>query len=86
MERHVATAITFDYFHAALGQHFGRGHDIFLLGVASQSNDRSVFQQQQNIADAILLTQFDEALLQAQAGGVVEGAELEDGDQERLSN
>jgi hypothetical protein len=38
-----------------------------------------MFEQQQDIADAVFFAQFDEAQLQAQAGGVVDGAELEDG-------
>ena len=45
-----------------------------------------MFEQQQDVADAAFFAQFDEALLQAQAGGVVDGAELEDRDHERLRN
>ena len=48
--------------------------------VAAESDDGRMFEQQQDIADAVFLAQFDEALLQAQAGGVIERAELEDGD------
>ena len=84
VERDVAAAIAFEYFHAALGQQFGRSDDVFLLGIAAESDDRRVFEQKKNVADAAFLAQFDQALLQAQAGGVIDGAELEDGDQEIL--
>jgi hypothetical protein len=43
-----------------------------------------VFEQQQHIADAVFLTQFHQPLLQAQASGVIERAELEHRDQRRL--
>ena len=84
VESDVAAAITLENFHAALGQQFGRGDDVFLLGVAAESDDGRMFEQQQNIADAAFFAQFDQPLLQAQASGVVERAELEDGDQKRF--
>jgi hypothetical protein len=40
-----------------------------------------VFEQQERIANLGGFAQFDQPLLQAQAGWVVDGAELEDGDQ-----
>jgi hypothetical protein len=43
-----------------------------------------MFEQKEDVADTAFLAQFDQALLQAQAGGVIHGAELEDGDQEIL--
>ena len=46
------------------------------LGVASQGDDRRVFEQEKNVADAPFLAQFHQALLQAQAGSVVNRAEL----------
>ena len=56
-----------------------------LLAVAAESDDRRMFEQQQDVADASFFAQLDQALLQAEAGGVVDGAELEDGDQNSLA-
>ena len=46
--------------------------------VAAESDDGRVFEQQKDVADAAFLAQFDEVFLQAQAGCVVDRAELED--------
>ena len=86
MEGDVTAAVTLEYFHAPPGQQLGRGHDVLLLAVAAESDDRRVFEQQQDIADAAFFAQVDEALLQAEAGGVVNRSELEDGDHGRLRN
>jgi hypothetical protein len=40
-----------------------------------------VFQQEKDVADFFCLAQVYQLLLYAEAGGVVDGAELEDGDQ-----
>ena len=40
-----------------------------------------MFEQKKDVTDAAFLVQIDQALLQAQAGGVIHGTELEDGDQ-----
>jgi hypothetical protein len=71
VERDIAAAITLENFHTALRQQLGGCHDIFLLGVAAQSDHGSVFEQQQYIADTVFLTQFHQPLLQAQASGVI---------------
>jgi hypothetical protein len=36
-----------------------------------------VLEQEQNVADPLLFTQSDQLLLQAQARGVIDGAELD---------
>jgi hypothetical protein len=40
-----------------------------------------VFEQKQNIANAIIFSQIDKLLLQTQSGSVIERAELENRDQ-----
>jgi hypothetical protein len=44
-----------------------------------------VFEQKQDISDLLRFAQFYQLLLQAQAGSVVDGAELNDGDQSRVA-
>jgi hypothetical protein len=84
VEGHVATTIAFEDFYTALGQQFWGGQNVFLFGIAAESDDWGVFEQQQNVTDAAFFAQFDQALLQAQACGVVDGAELEDRDHKLL--
>jgi hypothetical protein len=84
VEGHVATTIAFEYFYTALGQQFWGGQNVFLFGIAAESDDWGVFEQQQNVTDAAFFAQFDQASLQAQACGVVDGAELEDRDHRLL--
>ena len=43
-----------------------------------------MFEQEQNVADLFFFSQCDELLLQAQACGVIDGTELDDGDQIRF--
>jgi hypothetical protein len=40
-----------------------------------------VFEQEQYVADLFFLAQLDQLLLQAEARGVINGAELDQGDQ-----
>jgi hypothetical protein len=40
-----------------------------------------VFEEEEDVADFFFFAEGDELLLQSQARGVVDGAELEDGDQ-----
>ena len=78
VESDVAAAITFENLDAALSQDFGRGKDVVPLAIATESDDRRMFEQKKNVADAVFFAQIDQALLQPQAGGVIERAELED--------
>jgi hypothetical protein len=41
-----------------------------------------MFQQQENVTDEAVFTELDELLLQPQASSIVEGAELEHGNQD----
>ena len=44
-----------------------------------------MFEEEQNVADLFFFSQSDELLLQAQACGVIDGTELDDGDQIRFA-
>jgi len=81
MERDVAAAVALEEFDAALGEEFGGCDYVRSFGVAAQRDYWLVFEQKQDIADFLFFAQSDELLLQAKACGVVDGAELEDGDQ-----
>src|ERR1700691_5655932 len=48
------------------------------FGIASQSNDRRVFQQQQHIANLARLAQIDQLSLQAQTFAIINLPELDD--------
>ncbi len=81
VESNVSAAIAFVKLYAALGQEFGRCNHIGSLRIAPESNDGGVLQQQQHIADLLRFSQLNQLLLQAQTGGVVNGAELDERDQ-----
>ena len=82
VESYIAAAIAFENFNATLHELFGWGNDVGGLGVATQRDHRCVLQQQKQVADLAILAEFYKPLLQAQSGGVIESAELEDGNQE----
>jgi hypothetical protein len=79
VESDIAAAVAFEKFDAALGKHFGRRDYVGGFGVAAQRDDWLVFEQEQDIADLLFFAQRDQLLLQAQARGVVECPELDDG-------
>lgn len=81
MEGDIAAAVRFEKFDASLGQDFGRGDDVCSFCVASECDDRLVLEQEKNVADSFLFAKSNEFLLEAQAGRIINGAELEDGDQ-----
>jgi len=81
VEGHVAAAVAFEQFDAALFQKLGRRDHVRALCVAAQRDDWGVFEQEEDVADLFFFAQSHELLLQAQAGGVIDGAELDDGDQ-----
>ena len=83
MESDVPAAIAFEYFHAALGQQFGLMATMFFcLALRPRVMTGECSSRSRTSPMRPSLRRFDQALLQAQAGGVVDGAELEDGDQE----
>jgi hypothetical protein len=77
VESDVAAAVAFEKFDAALGEEFGRGDYIGRFCVTAQRNDRLVLEQKQDVANLFFFSEIDQLLLQAQAGGVVNGAELD---------
>ena len=81
VESDIPSAITLEHFYSTLGKELRRSKNVFPLCIAAQGNDCRMFEQKQNVADAAFLAQFHQALLQAQAGRVVNRAELEDGNQ-----
>ena len=83
VERHVAAAIGFEYLDTALGKSFGRSQDVGALALRPRVMTGECSSSSRTSPMLAVLAQFDQALLQAQAGGVIDGAELEDGDQNR---
>src|SRR5579863_4077770 len=77
----VAAAIAFEDLDAPLGEELGRGQNVLGLRVAAKSNDRRVLQEKNNVSDASFFAQPNQLFLQALSGGVINGAELENGDQ-----
>ena len=86
MEGDIATTVALEKFNAALGEEFrGDGH-IGGSCVAPQSDDRRVFEQEQNVANLFRFAQLDQLLLEAETRGVVNRAELDDSDQIRTAS
>jgi hypothetical protein len=79
VESDIAAAVAFEKFDAALRKHFGGCDYVRGFGVAAQRDDWLVLEQEKDIADLLFFAQHDQLLLQAQAGGVVECPELDDG-------
>jgi hypothetical protein len=77
VEGNVAAAVAFEKLDAALGKEFGRGDYVCGFRIAAERDNRRMFKQQQHVADFFFLAQSDQLLLQAQAGGVINGAELD---------
>ena len=55
-----------------------RSHNVLLLGIAPEGDDRRMFEQEQRVVDNLALAQIDQRLLQIQGGVVVDVAEMED--------
>ena len=73
----IAATVDLVYLHAARSQKFISGQNVRAAGVSSQCQHWRMFQKQQNIADALLMTQFDECFLQRQPCGVIKASEIE---------
>jgi len=81
----VTTAIALEDFDAALGKEFRGSDHVCGFGVAAQRDHGRVFEQEEYVANLFFLAQSDELLLQAEPCGVVNAAELDDGDQIRFA-
>ena len=76
----VAAAIDLVYLYAARGEEFAGGDYVALARIAPEGDDWRVLYEEKRVADTLLLAEFDESLLQAESGGVIATAEIEDGD------
>ena len=86
MEGDIATTVALEKFNAPLGEEFRGGSHIGGFCVAPESDDRRVFEQQQNVANLFRFAQVDQLLLEAETRGVVNRAELDDSDQIRTAS
>jgi hypothetical protein len=79
VEGDIAAAVALEELDAASDKGFGGSEDVGGFGVAAESDDGRVLDQEEDVADLFLFAQIDQLLLEAQAFGVVEGSELDDG-------
>ena len=63
----VASAIGLKQGDAPAGQQLGAGYDMLTVGIPAQGEHRGMLDQQQHIADPLLLAQRAHLLLQASA-------------------
>ena len=80
VEGYVAAAVAFEEFDPTLLQEFRRGEYVRGFGIAAQGDYRFVLQQEKDVADFFFFAEGDQLLLQFQAGGVIDSAELDNGD------
>ena len=74
----VSAAIDLVNLDTAVGEEFIAGENVGARGVASHGEDRRVFEQNERVADAVLVARFDELLLDVESGGVVDTAEMDE--------
>lgn len=79
MKRNVPAPIALEDLDSTSCQHFGRSKHVGSLGVASQSNDGRVFEEQEYIADLFCLAQFNQLPLQPKPFAITDLTELDDG-------
>ncbi len=61
-------------------QQLAAGHDVLWLGIPAQGQHRGVLDQQEHIADTLLMAQRAQPLLQGQRRGVIPAAEIDQRD------
>src|SRR5208282_5495505 len=81
MKSDVAAAVAFEQLDPTFRKELRRSDDVSSSRVASQRDDGGMFEQQQNVADLLRLTQIHQLLLQPQSLGVANGSELVDRNQ-----
>ena len=79
VEGDVAATIAVEELDGLFRQQLLRGQKIFATGVAAEGDYGGVLQQRQRISDSAFFAQINQRLLQTQSGGVINGAELENG-------
>jgi len=85
VESYISATVAFKKLHTALGKLRGRGNYIRGFRVPSERDDWGVLKQKEYVTDAAVLAKLDQLLLQTESGGVIEGPELEHGDQNELA-
>jgi hypothetical protein len=81
---HVAAAVDLVEGDAAAFEQLVRCQNVGTVGVTAQGEHGRVLQQQEHVADAILLAEIDELGLETQGLGVVDAAEIEGVDHDSL--
>ena len=79
MKRNVSAAIALEHLDATSRQRFGRSEHVGRLGVASQSNDGRVFEEQEYVADLACLAQINQLPRQPKSFAIIDLPELDDG-------
>lgn len=79
VKRDIAAAIALEYLDAACRQRFRGSKYVGGARIASKSDDRRMFEQQQHVADLACFAQVNEFPLQAQPFRVIDASELHDG-------
>jgi hypothetical protein len=85
VESNIAAAVAFEHLHAAEGQLFRGQQNVAGIRVASEGDDRRVLKQKKHISDAPSFTQSNELLLDAHSSGIIEAAEIKEGDHHQIS-
>lgn len=81
MKCDIPATVAFEHFNAAPHQAFRRSQNIRRFRISAERDDGRVLKQQNNIANATVFAQRNQLFLQTKASCVIDGAELENGDQ-----
>jgi hypothetical protein len=73
----ISSTVAFKNFDAALGKQLGRGDDVCGFGIAAESYNGRVLEQQQRVPNAALFAEHNQLFLQAKPGCVIDSSELE---------
>jgi hypothetical protein len=76
VEGYVAAAVALEDFHSTQSQLIRRQQNVGCFRIPSQRDNGCVLKQKQNVANAISFAEFNQFLLDAQSGRVVDLAEL----------
>lgn len=76
----VSSAIDLVYLDAFLGEELVGGQDVGTCGVSTEGEDRGMLEEQEGVADLIRLAGGDDSLLDGEAFGIGNAAELEEMD------